>query len=147
MTDIERILQEYCGVKRRIKDLELQLAEIEEKKAAEYDKLLKVKRLKADKVRGGPKHDPIVDAVSRLVDNYAARQKKIAENMAAANGKLAFIEDIVAAAGLSEIEFRYVQLRYYKGVGYSETAKSLYCSPRTCDRIRQRTIEKVEKAL
>ena len=130
MNDIERFLFEYRGVQNRICDLELKLKEIQAKKDAQYDKMLKIRKLKPERIRGGPEVDPVVEAVAKLVDVYAEREKKIAGDLSAANGKLHFIEDTVEAAGLCEEELRYVRLRYFEGlkawkvaqeIGYSDS--------------------------
>lgn len=134
MTDIERFLYEYKGAQNRINELELQLESIEAKKEAQYDKLLGVKQLKHDRISSGPLYNPVVEAVSKLVDVYAKRAKKIARDLDAANGKMAFIEDTVNRAGLSEIGIRYVRLRYFEGLRARQVAKELgYSESRILD--------------
>jgi hypothetical protein len=137
MTDTEKLLYEYPGIKRRIRELEQQIDDLEAKKAGVYDKLLGVKPPKDVRVSGGPLYDPVVDAVVQLVDVYAERIKRIASDLAAAHGKLAKIEDLVNRAGLNEIEERCVRLRYFDGlpawkvaqaVGYSDSQARAYKS-------------------
>ena len=145
MTDIERFLYEYRGVKNRIRELECELEEIQAKKQAQYDKLLKAQRIKPERIRGGPEVDPVVEAVAKLVDVYAEREKKIADDLKEANGKLAFIEDTVNGAGLSEIELRYVRLRYFEGLKIKQLAKDTFASKRTIYRIRDDVLEKLAR--
>lgn len=130
MIDIERFLKEYTYTKRRIHELELDLKEIEAKRNAQYDKLLRVKEIQHDKITGGPNYDPVVEAVSKLVDVYGKRQKRVADDLEAVMSKLSFIEDTVNKAGLSEEELRYVRLRYFMGLKVKEVAKQMVYSER-----------------
>jgi DNA-directed RNA polymerase specialized sigma subunit len=143
MTDIERFLCEYRGVKNRIRELEHDLDEIKAKKQAQYDKLLETKKLKHDRITGGVMYDPVIEVVSKLVDVYAQREKRIADELSAANGKLAYIEDIVTQAGLNEIERRCIKLRYWEGLKFWVVAREMNSSERTVYRIRDAALEKL----
>lgn len=135
MTDVEKLMREYGGTKQRIKELELQITELEAKKEGIYDKLLSAKPPKADRVQGGPLYDPVVDAVAKLVDVYAERIRKLSVDLAAAHGKLAQIENLVNEAGLTETELRYVRLRYFEDTAAWKVAQEMGYCDRHCRRL------------
>jgi DNA-directed RNA polymerase specialized sigma subunit len=146
MTDIERFLCEYRGVKNRIRELEHDLDGIKAKKQAQYDKLLETKKLKHDRITGGVMYDPVIEAVSKLVDVYAQREKRIADELSAANGKLAYIEDIVTQAGLNEIERMYIKLRYWDGLKAWRVAQEIRYSERQTLRCKADALKKINQA-
>lgn len=147
MTDIEKFLCEYSDTKKQIKNLELELEEIESKKNAQYDKLLRVKEFKLDRITGGQDYDPVIEAVSKLVDVYATRENKIADDLKAAMGKLALIEDVVNKAKLSETELRYVRLRYFENMKVWQVAQKIGYSERWSLKYKLSAFEKLEEVI
>jgi hypothetical protein len=147
MTDTEKTLYEYSDTKRRIRELELQLDELEAKKAGVYDKLLGVKPPKDVRVSGGLSYDPVVDAVAQLVDVYAKRIRNVAGQLGEAHGKLAWIEELVRAAGLSEIEQRYVRLRYFDGLPVWKVAQELHFCEKQAFNYKRAALGKISDAV
>ncbi len=143
MTEIERQLSEYPRVKQRIRELELQIDELKAKRDSIYDDMLRGVAPEKDRVTGGPLYDPVVQAVAQLVDVYAERIRKLSADLAAAYGKLAQIEDMVNGAGLSEVELRYVRLRYFEGAAAEKVAQIIGYSIPHMVRIRTRTLKKM----
>lgn len=143
MTDVERMLREHGGIQQRIKELEQQITEIEAKKEGVYDKLLRGKVPKGDRIRGGPFYDPVVEAVAKLVDVYAERIRKLSADLAAEHGKLAKIEDVVNRAELTETELRYVRLRYFERLPAWKVAQESAYSERAVRRIKISVLQKM----
>ncbi len=145
MTDIERRLSEYPRIKQRIRELELQIEELKAKRDSIYDDMLRGVAPEKDRVTGGPLYDPVVQAVTRLVDVYAERIRKVSADLAAAYGKLAQLEDMVNGSGLSETEQRYVRLRYFDGMAAWKVAQKIGYSERGARNIKDAILEKIQK--
>jgi cell division protein ZapA (FtsZ GTPase activity inhibitor) len=128
MTSVEIILWDYSNTKRRVRELELQIDELQAKKQGIYDKLLTPKPPRSEHVAGGPDFDPVVEAVAKLVDVYVARIRGVTRQLEEANEKLAKIEALVNTAELTEIELRYVHLRYFDGMPAWKVAQKLSLS-------------------
>lgn len=144
MTETEKQLYEYNDTKKRIAELERQLDELKAKQESQYDRLLGAKPPKEIKTSGGSLYDPVVDAVAQLVDVYAGRIRRVANELQEAMDKLAHIEDMVKAAELSEIESRYVRMRYFEGMPVWKIETELSCSPVSTYRIKNAAIEKMK---
>ena len=141
MTETEMFLYGYSDAKKRVLELELQIEELEDKRDAIYDKLLTP--LLKEHVQGGPMFDPVVGAVEQLVDVYVERIRRVAGDLREASEKLAVIEALVNQAALTEIERRYVRLRYLDGLPAWRVSQHIGYCDRQGTRIKDRVIEKM----
>lgn len=144
MTDTEKQLYEYSDTKKRIAELERQLDELKAKQESQYDRLLGAKPPKEIKTSGGSLYDPVVDAVAQLVDVYARRINDVAFKFMLARNKLNIIEDIIDKAELTEMELRYVQLRYFDRLPAWKVAQALHLCEKQAYNYRRSALEKIE---
>ena len=114
--DIEKKLYDYARFQRRLKELREQANEILAQHNTLLDGLLKRPSMEDVRVQGGFTSDPVFAAVQKIIDEYGTRLDVIRNEITDIFYHIDEIEKMVSDAGLSEIERKYVQLRYFEGM-------------------------------
>lgn len=147
MQDIERKLYQYQDCKRRIAEIENRMQEIMAKHDAVAEWVLRSPRLNGVKVQSGQTLDSVVDAVIRMVDVYGAQCDILREEWLDADYIMRDVRRIVDAAGLTEAERRYVELRYFEGRTPKQIARDMDYSEDHTRKFKNSALEKIAIAM
>lgn len=144
MQDIERKLYQYQDCKRRIAEIENRMQEIRAKHDSVAEWALRSPRLNDVKVQVGQQKDSVVDAVIRMVDVYGAQYDILREEWVDADYIMRDVQRIVDAAGLTEAERRYAELRYFEGRTPKQIARDMDYSDSWLRDIKNSALEKIQ---
>jgi DNA-directed RNA polymerase specialized sigma24 family protein len=147
MQDIERKLYQYQDCKRRIAEIENRMQEIMAKHDSVAEWALRSPRLNDVKVQGGQQKDSVVDAVIRMVDVYGAQYDILREEWVDADYIMRDVRRIVDAAGLTEAERRYTELRYFEGRTPKQIARDMDYSEDHTRKFKNSALEKIAIAM
>lgn len=152
MTKAELLLQDLKAVQQKIEGLKLRLDKAESDRQCEYDRLLRCtsftkaigQTLYDDTGRAG---DPTGEAVTRIIELFTDRITNIKLQLEINLNELRRLENIIDGAGLNDVEYKYIQLRYIDNEQAWKAAQGISYSERQALRVKRTALYKITKAI
>lgn len=133
-TKSELYLFNYYYLERYINNLKRDLEKAVEEANHDRESML-APTLRVVKVKTNNISDPVLDTVIKIMDKHDIKIKKLTNEINVKEAERDSIETLVKNAGLNDVEYAYIKIRYFKCkqawksaqlIGYSETQAKRY---------------------
>lgn len=143
MDSSEQYLRKYADLKKRINNCKRDIKEEYEERAYILESHFRIPHMDNVRVQGGKSSDPVYETVERLVDVNDERIRRFRDKLRDLYFEYDQIKDIIEAAGVTDQEWKYIELKYVKNKGVQEIMQEMGYSERNIARLKKRMLYRI----